>query len=212
MQCRIVKDGAQTTLLAYPAHRRNNGGLVKIVGEHVNFGGLIPLAVGDEVEQRDTRVSAEPCVLGLEWLGVEIERLRPSRPNIRVLKLVGVGLGGNVAAREGRAELGMERFDWCDPDVHLWSRLGGAVLPGEIERAHTIGDWDVKPVRRHIDPSKLLERGLVRRRPLTRLSSGFLVHTNRKADAVLQSLLSFPVVLPPDREASEILIGLVDAD
>jgi hypothetical protein len=50
MQGGVVEDGAQTTLFADPADRRDDIGLVEIVGEDVDLGLGVLFAVRNEVE------------------------------------------------------------------------------------------------------------------------------------------------------------------
>ena len=67
----IVEDRAQPAFLAELADRRDDVGLVEIVGEQIDLGGLVVLAILDEVEQQQACVGAKPFVLRRERLGVE---------------------------------------------------------------------------------------------------------------------------------------------
>jgi hypothetical protein len=81
MQSCVVENGTKTALLAQLTHRRDNGGLVEIVGEDVDRGGCVLFAIGDEVEQLLAGVSTEPGILRLEGL---VSKLRVFGPLGRI--------------------------------------------------------------------------------------------------------------------------------
>ena len=83
-------------------------------------------------------------------------------------------------------------------------------MAGKIERAHSISYWRVETVRWHVDPTEFLKWRFIRIGPLASFGRGLVIHTEGKANAVLQGDFGLTVALAPDREAREILIGVVD--
>jgi hypothetical protein len=66
-------------------------------------------------------------------------------------------------------------------------------------------------MRRHIDPVKFLEQGLVRPGPFAVLGRGVLLHAVVEADAVRENLFRLSSALSPDGEARKILVTFVDS-
>ena len=78
MQRRIVEHRAQPALLAHPADRRDDVGLIEVVGEYVDLGARVLFAIGDEIEQLHARVGAEPSYCASNGLVSKSGVLGPS--------------------------------------------------------------------------------------------------------------------------------------
>src|SRR5262249_41109656 len=163
------------------------------------------LAIVEEFVENLAGIGTEPFVLRFERANVEIGCLAPRRPDVLVAELVGIGLRGDVAAGERRAELPVPLFYRLDLDRDFRTVLYLLAPVREIHRSHAIRDGNIEAVHRHVHPAKFLKRRLVGIRPLAVLGRGLLADAVVECDAVAQNFLGLAVVLPPDRETGEIV-------
>lgn len=82
-------------------------------------------------------------------------------------------------------------------------------LACKVQRLYSIGDRRSETVRRHVNPAEFLEGSLVRRRPFAVGGCRGAGDGDIKIDAVRQNLF-FVADRPPDGEAREIPVGLID--
>lgn len=86
------------------------------------------------------RVGAEPDVLRLERLCIEVRRFGAARTDALVVEFVGISLRGDVAAGKGRYEFGKASSHRLDVNTYPGTGSGRESLPPEIQCLDALGD------------------------------------------------------------------------